>query len=252
MEGPPVLPAGFFRFRVAASHPSPPGEGCRCAGGDRQRYAAFIEIIRKQISYPRALFPDSYCAQAGPSEGASRGVVKRDRLAVAAHGCNTHTQRAAAEAAWSRRHGWRHRVLWWQCRNSVPNGQALQQPTAVDRNLSHRGPCGGKPQTPRAGRWREGGLAVSTLRTPVSAEIAVPLRCGDASRPVGPSDPRRPARPRTFFRQRIGRMTRVHPHRENEGGWPEPEFKFRDTHALIPPRFSRRGKPRRIHYYATS
>ena len=44
-------------------------------------------------TYPRALFPDSYCAQAGPSEGASRGVVKRDRLAVAAHGCNTHTQR---------------------------------------------------------------------------------------------------------------------------------------------------------------
>ena len=38
----------------------------------------------------------------------------------------------------------------------------------------------------------------STLRTPVSAEIAVPLRCGDASKPVGPSDPRRPARPRTF------------------------------------------------------
>ena len=28
-------------------------------------------------AYPRALFPDSYCAQTGPSEGASRGVVKR-------------------------------------------------------------------------------------------------------------------------------------------------------------------------------
>jgi hypothetical protein len=78
---------------------------------------------------------------------------------VAAHGCNTHTQRAAAEAASSRRHGWRHRTLWRQCRNSVPNGQALPGSKAVDRNLSHRGSCRGKPQTPCAGRWREGGLA---------------------------------------------------------------------------------------------
>ena len=31
------------------------------------------------------------------------GVIKRDRLAVAAHGCNTHTQRAEVQAARSRR-----------------------------------------------------------------------------------------------------------------------------------------------------
>ena len=111
-------------------------------------------------TYPHPLQAHLGSSQAGPTEGASRGVVKRDRRAVAAPGCQTHTQRAAAEAAWSRRHRWRHRVLWWQRRNPVPNGQALQQPKAVDRNLSHRGPCGGKPQTPRAGRWREGGLAV--------------------------------------------------------------------------------------------
>jgi len=69
-----------------------------------------------------------------------------------------------------------------------------------------------------------------------------PFRFGAATHrgPWVRRTPRRPARPRTFFRERIGRMTRVHPHRENEGGWPEPEFKFRDTHALIPPRFSKR------------
>ena len=31
------------------------------------------------------------------------GVIKRGRLAVAAHGCNTHTQRAEVQAARSRR-----------------------------------------------------------------------------------------------------------------------------------------------------
>src|SRR5215213_3259805 len=77
------------------------GEGCCCAGGSVTLLS--LKSFAKQISYPRALFPDSYCAQAGPSEGASRGVVKRDRLAVAAHGCNTHTQRAAVQAARSRR-----------------------------------------------------------------------------------------------------------------------------------------------------
>src|SRR6187455_847503 len=90
------------------------------------------------------------------------------------------------------------RALWWQRRNPVPNGQALQQPKAVDRNLSHRGPCGGKPQTPRAGRWREGGLAVLPYRTAVSAEIAVLLRLRERPGPVGPLDPRRPAPPRIF------------------------------------------------------
>ena len=62
----------------------------------RYRFATFQN---PDCGYPRSLFPDSYCAQAGSSEGASRGVVKRDRLAVAAHGCNTHTQRAAVQAA---------------------------------------------------------------------------------------------------------------------------------------------------------
>ena len=63
-------------------------------------------------------------------------------------------------------------------------------------------PTGGvpsKPQTPRAGRWREGGLAaLPQYRTAISAETAVPLRLRESSEPVGPSDPRRPARHRTF------------------------------------------------------
>ena len=166
------------------------------------RHLAFKEYNHISVrTYPRALFPDSYFAQAGPSEGASRGVVKRDRRAVAAHGCNTHTQRTAAEAASSRRHGWRHRTLWRQCRNSVPNGQALPGSKAVDRNLSHRGSCRGKPQTPRAGRWREGGLA-GFIRN-FSASLL------DLAASRAPSD---------FFRERIGRMTRMQTHRENDGG----------------------------------
>ena len=83
---------GFFRFRAAVALP-----------GIGSVTLPSLKSFAKQISYPRALFPDSYCAQAGPSEGASRGVVKRDRLAVAAHGCNTHTQRTAVQAARSRR-----------------------------------------------------------------------------------------------------------------------------------------------------
>jgi len=128
-------------------------------------------------AYPRALFPGSYCAQTGPSEGASRGVVKRGGE-VAAHGCNTRTQRAAAEAASSRR----HRALWRQRCDSVPNDQALPGSKAVVRNLSHRGSCRTKPQTPRPGRWRKGGLA-GFFRN-------FPRICWTS---------RRPARARTFF-----------------------------------------------------
>ena len=55
---------------------------------------------------------------------------------------------------------WRHRALWRQCRNSVPNGQALSGLIAVDRKLSPPGMTQSKPQTPRVGRRRFGGLAV--------------------------------------------------------------------------------------------
>jgi hypothetical protein len=39
------------------------------------------------------------------------GVIKRGRLAVAAHGCNTHTQSAAVQAARSRRDGFASQSL---------------------------------------------------------------------------------------------------------------------------------------------
>ena len=159
-----------------------------------------MRTAREKINLFPPLKPPLRYAQAGPSEGASRGVVKRDRLAVAAHGCNTHTQRAAAEAAWSRRHGWRHRVLWWQRRNSVPNGQALQQPKAVGRKHSA---TGGHAEESLKHRARDAGekadLRFYQYRTAISAEIAVLLRCREMPEPVGPPDPRRPARPRTPF-----------------------------------------------------
>ena len=67
---------------------------------------------------------------------------------------------------------------------------ARQRPKAVGSKLSPPGVMRSKPQTPRAGRRREGGLA--DLKTTGSP------RCREMSRPVGPPDPRRPARPRTF------------------------------------------------------
>ncbi len=60
-------------------------------------------------TYPRTPLA-AWQVQTGPSEGASRGVVKRDRRAVAAHGCNTHTQRAEVQAAVSRCHELASRV----------------------------------------------------------------------------------------------------------------------------------------------
>ena len=89
------------RRRCVGDHRAPPGRAG--TSGDEASAVLFPAAHGKIKTYPRALFPDSYCAQAGPSEGASRGVVKRDRLAVAAHGCNRHTQRAAVQAARSRR-----------------------------------------------------------------------------------------------------------------------------------------------------
>jgi hypothetical protein len=131
----------------------------------------------------------------------------RDRRAVAAHGCPTHTQRAAAQAACSRRDSF------------APPGplKAAPQPaaaarcrgsTAVGSKVSPPGVARSKPQTPRAGRWRDD--------EPAELKSGMP-RCGDASRPVGSSEPRRPARPRTFFDGATRHKTRTLLRRENDG-----------------------------------
>ena len=85
-------------------------------------------------------------------------------------------------------------------------------PQAVDKNLIHRGSCRGKPQTPRAGSWREGGTRGSF------PELS-----------AGPLDLAASRAPSDFFRERIGRITRIQPHRENDEGWPENESEFRDA-----------------------
>ena len=83
-----------------------------------------------------------------------------------------------------------------------PPGDARSKPINTARGtLERRRTCGLKDN-----------------RTAASAETAVPLRCRERLEPVGPLDPRRPARPRTFPRRRIGRTTRANARCENDGG----------------------------------
>ena len=65
---------------------------------------------RKKYLSPVAFSP-LHSRQAGPTEGASRGVDKRDRLAVAGHGCNTHTQRRRSKPRGPVTTGSWHRAL---------------------------------------------------------------------------------------------------------------------------------------------
>ena len=107
----------------------------------------------------------------------------------------------------------RHRVLWRQRRNSVPNGQALSRPKAVVRKLRPPGALRSKPQTPRAGRRRFGGLAVRFDRwAVVFSGIAAPLRRREMPQPAGPTDPGVPralglCSPRAHRPKSLGRKT---------------------------------------------
>jgi len=114
----------------------------------------------------------------------------------------------------------RHRVLWWQRRNSVPNGQALPRPKAVVRKLRPPGALRSKPQTPRAGRRRFGGLAVRFDRwAAVFSGIAAPLQRREMPQPAGPTDPGVPRALGLLSEGAstgsLGRKLR----RENNGGW---------------------------------
>lgn len=82
---------------------------------------------------------------------------------------------------------------------------------------NHRGRYGASLETPRAGRRRVGGLAVTSKPDGASSKSIVPPNRRERIRPVGPSRTRRPARPssqgvRSF--SQLGRRTR----RENAYG----------------------------------
>jgi hypothetical protein len=125
-------------------------------------------------------------------------------------GCQTYTPLRRPKLHGPGATGSRHRASWWQRRNSVPTGKALSRPKAVGRprstpqggrgpeNSAHRGSCGASLKTPRAGRRRKTDLRFQD-KDGGPAGFAVPLRCREMPKPVGPSDPRRSARPRTFL-----------------------------------------------------
>jgi hypothetical protein len=81
-----------------------------------------------------------------------------------------------------------HRALGGDCRTAVPTVRRSQRPKAVDRKVSPPGAVQSKPQTPRAGRRREDGLAVTPIgRRP--GRVAVPPRPRERPGPVGPFGP---------------------------------------------------------------
>ena len=147
---------------------------------------------------------------AGRSDrGRFAGVVKRDRRAVAEHGCNTHTQREAGPSRTvpAPRVG----VTSLFGGDAVTPRQAARCRRGSQRwlaNSDHRGTCGANLKHCARDAGEKADLRFPSIRTAVSAEIAVLLRCGDMPKPVGPLDPRRPAPPRTF-RERFGRMIRA-------------------------------------------
>ena len=116
-------------------------------------------------------------------------------------------------------------------RNRPPDAAVV--PTAVGRHCTrtkkgtapersaHRGSCGASLKTPRAGRRGNGGLAVATLRKVAGPGWKLSVGqarfaagspwCREVPRSVGPSRPRRPARPRILLGRRArweGRRTR--------------------------------------------
>ena len=94
-------------------------DGCKLVRpeieADPARALRFCAFCSAKSTYPRSKIRPHNAAQAGPSEGASRGVVKRDRLAVA----DGMTIRGAKRTPRHRRPkpqgpvatGWRHRAL---------------------------------------------------------------------------------------------------------------------------------------------
>ena len=133
-------------------------------------------------SNPRALHGRH---QAGPARGGRARVQ------------HAHPNARRLELHRSRRHSWRHRTPWRQCRNSAPGGQALSGSKAVGRNHSATGGHAEESlQTPRAGRWRESGLAdtkLSERRSWPGLPFASVWRHAEARESVGPPASRAPS-----------------------------------------------------------
>ena len=88
--------------------------------------------------------------------------------------------------------GSRHRASCLVRGRAPPRPIAVGRPrqTATAEGVLKTPPTGGRAEqtsNTARGTLERRRTCGSTLRTPVSAEIAVPLRCGDASKPVGPS-----------------------------------------------------------------
>ena len=100
--------------------------------------------------------------------------------------------------------------------------------TAPERS-AHRGSCGASLKTPRAGRRRFGGLAVGSAAFAIRCRARLTRAlarfaagspwCREVPRSVGPSRPRRPARPRisSGATRKVGRKADPAPFCKNPG-----------------------------------
>jgi hypothetical protein len=138
--------------------------------------------------------------------GRFAGVVKRDRRAVAAHGCNTHTQRAEVQAARSRCHELGATSLFGDA--AVTPRQAARCRRGSQRwleNSDHRGTCGVNLKH----RARDAGeKADLRFRHYPDGDLGRDRRSASVSRDIearGSAGPPASCAPSDLFRRRIGR-----------------------------------------------
>ena len=137
--------------------------------------------------------------------GRFAGVVKRGRLAVAARGCNTHTQRAAAGAAWSRRHSWRHGLFGGSAVTPCRTARRCQGPKRWVETTQPPGAMRRKASNTARGTLERRRTCGTTTNERQSRPRS-PFRFGVARHrtrgSVGPPASRAPS---DLFRARIGR-----------------------------------------------
>ena len=163
-----------------------------------------------------------------------------DRLAVAAHGCQTHTQRAAAQAAWSRRADCASRGPWRRLPYRRSNGQAVV--VAQQRWVAKWSTGGHAEQASNAARGtpekrRTCGTDIRTAFVPRGAKVR-----GSFGTPASRAT-------LTFGLACRLHKTRAQMRRENDGRCVVSEWCGMRCRALaIPPR---QGRDRRVHGEAT-